>query len=75
MRFGPRLIREVLNSLPGEAEEASLLAALNACPGVSSVQSVRAHHKGGFAAVIDIDEDRFDDYVEHMKSHGWMNVI
>ena len=75
MRLGPRLLRKAQHPLAPDAEETDLRAALSTCPGILSVQSIRPHHKGGFSAVIELEDGNLDNYIEHMKCHGWINGL
>jgi hypothetical protein len=58
------------------AEEVQALRQTLSCaPGVSLIESIERHRKGGYVAVMEFSMESLEGFIEHLEINGWMNVL
>lgn len=57
------------------AELETLRRILDAAPGVTSIASIRPHHKGGYAVAMELDREALDSFIAYLDGAGWMSVL
>jgi predicted methyltransferase len=75
MKIGPRLLRRDGPFADEAMEVKALRRTLDTAPGVASVHSVRAHHKGGHVVSMEVDPELLDAFIGYLNAEGWMSVV
>jgi hypothetical protein len=70
-----RLIHRRNNSALSAVDQNALVALLATAAGVSQVNIVGPHPKGGYRLTCEIEEESLGNFIELLEAHGWMLVF
>lgn len=75
MRHYQRLMRRRAANDYSEQEVHGLRALLESAPGVSGVESIERHGKGGYAVVLDLAQGSVEAFAGVLDANDWVSVI
>ena len=75
MRQYQRLMRRQVANAHTESERNELRQLLAAAPGVSDIEVIEKHSKGGYSTRFDLSPDAIDDFIAYLDRHDWISVF
>ena len=75
MRQYQRLMRRSIANTYSTHEAKELRILIEGAPGVTHVELVERHPRGGYRVVFDLSRDSVDAFIAVLDKHDWMSVI
>jgi hypothetical protein len=75
MRQYHRLMRRREPNVYTDGEESELFQLLVSAPGVTDVEVVGRHPKGGYVTRFDLSPDAADEFIAYLVDHDWGSAI
>ena len=75
MRQYHRLMRRQSPNIYTDDERIELLQLLICAPGVSDVEIIERHPKGGYVTRFELSPDMLDDFAAYLIDHDWTLAV